>query len=105
VRPCQLDSRLQLRFIGVAVVVYPRADCNIEPVTFCKLGYVTQRAVDAVGADGVDPAGEEFEIGIDLAILGFFKYYDFFLSNVAAALAFTKKADAQFQLDFDDALH
>src|SRR5258705_5016686 len=26
-------------------------------------------------------------IGIDLAILGFFKYYDFFLSNVAAALA------------------
>src|SRR5690348_17836801 len=26
-------------------------------------------------------------IGIDLAVLGFFKYYDFFLSNVAAALA------------------
>src|SRR6266446_2786104 len=26
-------------------------------------------------------------IGIDLAILGFFKYYDFFLSNVTAALA------------------
>jgi alginate O-acetyltransferase complex protein AlgI len=26
-------------------------------------------------------------IGVDLAILGFFKYYDFFLSNVAAALA------------------
>jgi D-alanyl-lipoteichoic acid acyltransferase DltB (MBOAT superfamily) len=26
-------------------------------------------------------------IGIDLAILGFFKYFDFFLSNVAAALA------------------
>jgi alginate O-acetyltransferase complex protein AlgI len=26
-------------------------------------------------------------IGLDLAILGFFKYYDFFLSNVAAALA------------------
>ena len=26
-------------------------------------------------------------IGIDLATLGFFKYYDFFLSNVAAALA------------------
>jgi D-alanyl-lipoteichoic acid acyltransferase DltB (MBOAT superfamily) len=26
-------------------------------------------------------------IGIDLAILGFFKYYDFFLSNVAGALA------------------
>ncbi len=26
-------------------------------------------------------------IGIDLAILGFFKYYDFFLSNVAATLA------------------
>src|SRR5438309_11622233 len=26
-------------------------------------------------------------ISIDLAILGFFKYYDFFLSNVAAALA------------------
>jgi D-alanyl-lipoteichoic acid acyltransferase DltB (MBOAT superfamily) len=26
-------------------------------------------------------------IGIDLAILGLFKYYDFFLSNVAAALA------------------
>src|SRR5439155_892317 len=27
-------------------------------------------------------------IGIDLVILGFFKYYDFFLSNVAAALAY-----------------
>jgi alginate O-acetyltransferase complex protein AlgI len=26
-------------------------------------------------------------IGIDLAVLGFFKYYDFFLSNAAAALA------------------
>jgi D-alanyl-lipoteichoic acid acyltransferase DltB (MBOAT superfamily) len=26
-------------------------------------------------------------IGVDLAVLGFFKYYDFFLSNVAAALA------------------
>ena len=26
-------------------------------------------------------------IGVDLAILGFFKYYDFFLSNAAAALA------------------
>jgi alginate O-acetyltransferase complex protein AlgI len=26
-------------------------------------------------------------IGVDLAILGFFKYYDFFLSNVTAALA------------------
>src|SRR5437870_9090707 len=26
-------------------------------------------------------------VGIDLATLGFFKYYDFFLSNVAAALA------------------
>jgi alginate O-acetyltransferase complex protein AlgI len=26
-------------------------------------------------------------ISIDLAILGFFKYYDFFLSNVAGALA------------------
>ena len=26
-------------------------------------------------------------IGIDLAILGFFKYYDFFLSNIAGAVA------------------
>src|SRR5436853_3178276 len=26
-------------------------------------------------------------VGVDIAVLGFFKYYDFFLSNVAAALA------------------
>ena len=31
--------------------------------------------------------------------------YDSSPSEDLAALAFTKKADAQFQLDFDDALH
>jgi hypothetical protein len=64
----QLDRRLELPFVVVTVVVDPRAHRNIDSVALRELRHITQRAIDAVGTDGVDLAGQQLQVGIDLGI-------------------------------------
>jgi len=49
----QLDGGLELAFVGVPVVVDPRAHCDVDSVALCQLRYISQRAIDAVGTNCV----------------------------------------------------
>ena len=54
--------------VGIAVVVDPGADGNVDPVTLGELRNVGQRAVVTVGADRESLAVEELEILVDLGV-------------------------------------